>query len=278
MVDPGAQGTGQPGGAAGGIGLADVVDGARGFKAAELGGVDFSNLDKIKPDSWNNIALPLTEAVKIIIEELKDFKKQTGLCSSNITDVGKRVNKAANVAVTECKKLAVELADQKEALTTRIDQQILANNKLLDVELRKPLKVEIEMTDQTMDRKFAAADKRNKEFKKQVDEMIACAVSECRAYADALDKEMLQNFEVPGHVNKTDFITDEEAAAAGQFFHLGSWLKSNEEILRALVDELDEKVYKLVKQDELILSAVATNEENAKKVKKLLQKADKEIK
>ena len=34
-----------------------------------------AKLDKITPESWNNIALPLTEAVKIIIEELKDIKK-----------------------------------------------------------------------------------------------------------------------------------------------------------------------------------------------------------
>ena len=129
-----------------------------------------------------------------------------------------------------------------------------------------------------MDRKFTAADKRNKEARKQVDEMVACAASECRAYADSLDKAMLRNFEVPGHVNKTDFITDEEAAAAGQFFHLGSWLKSNEEMLRALVDELDEKIYKLTKKDELILSEVAANAENAKTMKKLLQKTDKELK
>ena len=129
-----------------------------------------------------------------------------------------------------------------------------------------------------MDRKFAAADKRNKDSRKQVEETIACAVSECRAYADSLDKAMLRHFEVPGHVNKTDFITDEEAAVAGQFFHLGSWLKSNEEVLRALVDELDEKVYKLTKKDEQILSEVAVNDDNAKQMKKLLQKTDKELK
>lgn len=129
-----------------------------------------------------------------------------------------------------------------------------------------------------MDRKFTTADKRNKEARKQVDEMVACAVSECQAYADSLDKAMLRNFEVAGHVNKTDFITDEEAAVAGQFFHLGSWLKSNEEMLRALVDELDEKIYKLTKKDELILSEVAANEEHAKTMKKLLQKTDKELK
>jgi hypothetical protein len=76
----------------------------------------------------------------------------------------------------------------------------------------------------------------------------------------------------------SDFITDEEAAVAGQFFHLGSWLKSNEEELRALVDELDEKIYKLMKKDELILSEVAVNDENAKNMKKLLQKTDKELK
>lgn len=101
-----------------------------------------------------------------------------------------------------------------------------------------------------MDRKFTTADKRHKESRKQVDEMIACAVSECRAYADSLDKAMLRNFEVPGHVNKTDFITDEEAAVAGQFFHLGSWLKSNEEMRQVVVDELDEKIYKLMKKDD----------------------------
>ena len=34
-----------------------------------------AKLDTITPESWNNIALPLTEAVKIIIEELKEIKK-----------------------------------------------------------------------------------------------------------------------------------------------------------------------------------------------------------
>ena len=89
-----------------------------------------AKLDKIAPESWNNIALPLTEAVKIIIEELKEVKKQTGLCSFNIGTVGKHVNTAANLAVTECKKLAVEMADQKAELMKRIDHEIRENNKL----------------------------------------------------------------------------------------------------------------------------------------------------
>jgi hypothetical protein len=98
-----------------------------------------AKLDKIAPESWNNIALPLTEAVKIIIEELKDVKKQVGLCSFNIGAVGKHVNTAANVAVTECKKLAVVMADQKVELMKKMEHEIRSNNTLLDSELRKPL-------------------------------------------------------------------------------------------------------------------------------------------
>ena len=53
--------------------------------------------------------------------------------------MGKHVNTAANVAVTECKKLAVEMADQKAELMKRIDHEIKENNTLLDSELRRPL-------------------------------------------------------------------------------------------------------------------------------------------
>jgi len=62
--------------------------------------------------------------VKIIIAELKAVKRQGEICNYDIGVVGKHVHNAANVAVTECKKLSVEMADQKVELVKRIDHQI----------------------------------------------------------------------------------------------------------------------------------------------------------
>ena len=145
MVDSGAHGdAGQPGATAmmpSGGGQGGPTGGqAEGLLTADaVFALGNHRLDKIAPESWNNIALPLTEAVKIIIEELKDVKKQVGLCSFNIGAVGKRVNTAATVAVTECNKLAVAMADQKAELMKKIDHEIRSNNRLMDSELRKPL-------------------------------------------------------------------------------------------------------------------------------------------
>tara|TARA_B110000285_G_C14851123_1_gene479982 strand:+ start:96 stop:542 length:447 start_codon:yes stop_codon:yes gene_type:complete len=148
VAEPGAQGdAGQPGATA--FSHSNTVP-AGGDQGGPLGGQDFTastNLDKIAPESWNNIALPLTEAVKIIIEELKEIKKQTGICSYTIGSVSKHVNAASTVARAECAKLETAMADQKAALIQRIDHGIRDNNKLLDLELRKPLLLQIEMTD-----------------------------------------------------------------------------------------------------------------------------------
>jgi len=140
VLDPGAQGdAGQPGATAM-VPAGGDQGGPTGGQAESMLAEDANaKLDKITPESWNNIALPLTEAVKIIIEELKEVKKQTGLCSFNIGTVGKHVNTAANLAVAECKKLAGEMADQKAELMKRIDHEIRENNTLLDSELRRPL-------------------------------------------------------------------------------------------------------------------------------------------
>jgi hypothetical protein len=113
VAEPGAQGdAGQPGATAMLPAGGDQVLKMEGGLAAP----DFTNLDKIAPESWNNIALPLTEAVKIIIEELKEVKKQTGICSYTIGSVSKHVHTAATVARAECGKLETTMTDQKAEL------------------------------------------------------------------------------------------------------------------------------------------------------------------
>ena len=93
---------------------------------------DLTNLNKIAPETWNNIPLPLTEAVKIMVDELREIKRQAGVSSYNQSIMGKQINAAANVAVAECKKLGLDLTDQCNRLTRLIDAQIEKNNLFLE--------------------------------------------------------------------------------------------------------------------------------------------------
>lgn len=73
------------------------------------------NLKHITPDLWNNIPLPLTEAITCICAEIKDIRNRNVVVHSDINRCIQQINNERNAVNIEYAKLREELRRTDDA-------------------------------------------------------------------------------------------------------------------------------------------------------------------
>lgn len=97
---------------------------------------------------------------------------------------------------------------------------------------------------------------------------------ECLAYSDKLNTLMMKNFEIPGVVNNHDFKSDVEAAAKNQYYNLTTWLTQNDIDIRAEIEQVTEKIFKMMKEDKRLQSCIDNNTQRCELLDESIEKTN----
>lgn len=83
--------------------------------------MQIGSLDHIKPEGWNNIPIPLCDAIKIIVNEITKLKKVTTQSNFMIQQNSKSIESRASDAAMESKAISNDLRKTEDSLKNLIE-------------------------------------------------------------------------------------------------------------------------------------------------------------
>ena len=127
-----------------------------------------SQLKKIKFDEWNNIPIPLTDALRIIVSEITFSSNISSNITNHLNQVQRKVVENLNIASDEAKKVEEKLKNKVDFLEASLKKGIKKIQNEIQKDVILPFSIKFEVLRKELEQFHISQQQANCQLDKQI--------------------------------------------------------------------------------------------------------------